>query len=218
VPRENQSARGRFDAASTVELKHFSTDTRPALSATGPGAQPEAAPQRISVMTQPTAATARATTAKDTASPSGRPNYAMPKFDLPNMKAPDAFRKLAERRVAQARENYERMQVPANEVNGILDETYSIAIKGVADYNLKLIEIARANRNSAFEFTCGLIAMKLLPEMIELSIEQARKRFKLISEQSNELWTLAEKMANETAEPLKAGVTKRFNNSVGARL
>jgi hypothetical protein len=60
--------------------------------------------------------------------------------------------------------------------------------------------------------------MKSLPEMIELSTEQARKQFELAAEQSKELWALAEKMANETAEPLKTGVAKGFNNNVEARL
>jgi len=169
-------------------------------------------------MTEPTTATAKAKAAKHTASPFGLTNNEMPKFDPSNMKVPEAFRELAEKGVAQAKENYQRMQAAADEMTGILDETYSAAAKGVADYNLKLIEMARANSNSAFEFTCGLVAMKSLPEMIELSTEQARKQFELVAEQSRELWALAEKMANETAEPLKTGVAKGFNNSVGARL
>jgi phasin len=163
-------------------------------------------------MTDRTTATAKAKVEKHTASPFGLPNYEMPNFDLPNMKVPEAFRELAEKGVAQAKENYERMQTAANDMTGILDETYSAAAKGVADYNHKLIEMARANSNSAFEFTCGLIALKSLPEMIELSTEQARKQFELAAEQSKELWALAQKMANETAEPLKTGVTKGFNN------
>jgi phasin len=163
-------------------------------------------------MTDRTTATAKAQVAKHTASPFGLPNYEMPIFDLPNMKAPEAFRELAEKGVAQAKENYERMQTAANEMTGILDETYSAAAKGVTDYNHKLIEMARANSNSAFEFTCGLVAMKSLPEMIALSTEQTRRQFELVAEQSKELWALAQKMANETAEPLKAGVTKGFNS------
>ena len=161
-------------------------------------------------MSEPTTATAKAKTAKHIASPFGLPNYEMPKFDLPNMKVPEAFRELAEKGVAQAKENYEKMQEAANEMTGILDETCSTAAKGVADYNHKLIEMARTNSSSAFEFTCGLIAMKSLPEMIELSTEQARKQFELVAEQSKELWALAQKMANETAGPLKSGVTKGF--------
>ena len=156
--------------------------------------------------------TAKAKTAKHPASPFSMPNHEMPKFDLPNVKVPEAFRELAEKGVAQAKENYEKMQAAADEMTGILDKTHSIAANGVADYNLRLIEIARANSNSAFEFTCGLIAMKSLPEMVELSTEQARKQFELVAEQSKELWALAQKMANETAGPVKSGVAKGFNN------
>jgi hypothetical protein len=33
------------------------------------------------------------------------------------------------------------------------------AVKGVADYNLKLIEMTRTNSDAAFEFACGFIAI-----------------------------------------------------------
>lgn len=79
------------------------------------------------------------------------------------------------------------------------------------DYNLKLIEMGRSNSNSALEFACGLIAMKSLPEMVEFSTEQARKQLELIAEQSKEIWALAEKLATETAEPIKQSMTKTFN-------
>jgi len=167
-------------------------------------------------MTEPTAATAKTKTAKHTASPFGLPSYEMPKFDLLNAKVPEAFRELAEKGVAQAKENYEKMQAAGDAMTGILDQTYSAAVKGVADYNYKLIEMARANSNSALEFACGLIAMKSLPEMVELSTEQTRKQFELVAEQSKELWALAQKMATETAEPLKTGVTKGLNNQLAS--
>jgi hypothetical protein len=60
------------------------------------------------------------------------------------------------------------------------------------DYNLKLIEMGRANTNSALEFICGLIAMKSHSQMVELSTEQVRKQIELITEQSKGIWALAE--------------------------
>jgi hypothetical protein len=52
------------------------------------------------------------------------------------MEVPAAFRERADEGVAQAKENYERIQTAGNEMTAILQQTYSTAAKGVADYNL----------------------------------------------------------------------------------
>ena len=52
-------------------------------------------------------------TAKHSASPLGMPNYEMPKFDLPKMEMPEAFREMAEKGVAQAKDSYEKIQAAA---------------------------------------------------------------------------------------------------------
>jgi hypothetical protein len=39
--------------------------------------------------------------------------------------------------------------------------------------------------------------MKSLPEMVELSTEQARRQFGLITAQNKELWSIAERTATE---------------------
>ncbi len=68
----------------------------------------------------------------------------------------------------------------------ILEQTYSTAAKGVADYNFKLVEMARTNSNAVFQFACGLGGMKSLAEMVALSTEQARKQFDLVTAQNKE--------------------------------
>jgi hypothetical protein len=55
--------------------------------------------------------------------------------------------------------------------------------------------------------------MKSLPEMVERSTEQVRKQFDLATAQNKELWALAEKMATETAEPIKTGLSRAFNKT-----
>ena len=95
----------------------------------------------------------------------------------------------------------------------LLEQTYSTAARGMADYNLKLVEMARTNSRAAFEFACGLSAMKSLPEMVALSTEHARKQFDLVSAQNKELWAIAQRVASESAEPIKQSVTKAFNTA-----
>ena len=61
-------------------------------------------------MTDATTGANKAKTAKHSASPFGMPNYEMPKFDLPKMEMPEAFREMAEKGVAQAKDSYEKIQ------------------------------------------------------------------------------------------------------------
>jgi phasin len=137
-----------------------------------------------------------------------------PKFDLPKMEMPAALRELADRGVAQARENYQQMQAGAEEMTAVLEQTYATAAAGVADYNRKLIELASASTQGALEFACGLIATKSLSEVVELSTEQTRKQFDLLTARNKDLWALAERMAADCAEPITQSMTKAFNKTV----
>ena len=55
-----------------------------------------------------------------------------------------------------------------------------------------------------------MLTAKSLSEVVELSTSHARKQFETLTAQSKELTALAQKVAAETAEPLKAGVTSAF--------
>src|ERR1700734_2218948 len=139
------------------------------------------------------------------------PKFEMPKFDMPKVEMPAAFREFAERGVAQAKDNYEKMKAAAEEATDVLETTYSTATKGASDYGLKVIEVARVNTNAAFDFAGEIMAAKTLSEMVELYSAHARKQFETLSAQGKELTALAQKVATETAEPLKAGMTKAFH-------
>jgi phasin len=141
------------------------------------------------------------------------PKFEMPKFDMPKVEMPAAFREFAERGVAQAKDTYEKMKAAAEEATDVLETTYSTATKGASDYGLKMIEVARTNTNAAFDFAGEMMAAKTLSEMVELSSAHARKQFETLTAQSKELTALAQKVATETAEPLKAGMTKAFNQA-----
>src|ERR1700751_1508082 len=150
-------------------------------------------------------------TSKPVASPFEMPKFEMPKFHIPKVEMPAAFREFAERGVAQARDTYEKMKAVAEEATDVLETTYSTASKGASDYGLKMIEAARINTNAAFDFAGELITAKTLSEVIELSSAHARKQFEALSEQGKELKALAQKVAAETAEPIKSGMNRAFN-------
>src|SRR5271155_5914532 len=138
------------------------------------------------------------------------PKFEMPKFDMPKVEMPAAFREFAERGVAQAKDTYEKMKAAAEEATDVLETTYSTASKGASDYGLKVIEAARVNTNAAFDFVGELITAKTLSEVIELSSAHTRKQFEVLTAQGKELGALAQKVATESAEPIKSGMNKAF--------
>jgi phasin len=155
----------------------------------------------------------KAKTTKPVTSGFEMPKFEIPKFDMPKVEMPAAFREMAERGVAQAKESYEKMKAAAEEATDVLETTYSTATKGASEYGLKMIETARANTNAAFDFAGELLAAKTFSEIVELSSAHLRKQFEVLTQQSKELGSLAQKVATEASEPIKSGVTKVFNKN-----
>ena len=138
------------------------------------------------------------------------PKFELPNFEIPKMEIPAAFREFAEKSVSQAKENYEKMKSAAEEATDVLEDTYATATKGVSEYGLKVIETARENTNATFDFYSSLMTVKSYSDVVELSTAHARKQFETLTAQTKELAALAQKVATETAEPIKGSVTKVF--------
>jgi phasin len=138
------------------------------------------------------------------------PKFGIPNFEMPKMEVPAAFREFAEKGVSQAKEHYEKMKCAAEEATGLLEGTYATASKGASEYGFKVIEAARTNTNAAFDFASELMGAKSFSDFVELSTAHARKQFETLTAQSKELASLAQKVATETAEPVKESVSKAF--------
>jgi phasin len=141
------------------------------------------------------------------------PRFDMPKFEIPKMEVPAAFRELAEKSVTQAKDNWEKMKAATEEATDLIEDSYATASKGCSDYGLKMIEAARANTNSYFDYATELMAVKSLAEAVELSTAHVRKQFEAMTAQGKELSALAQKVATETCEPLKDSVTTAFKKA-----
>jgi phasin len=138
------------------------------------------------------------------------PKFEIPKFEVPNFEVPAAFREIAEKGVTQAKDAWEKMKAATEEATDVLETSYSTANKGAAEYGEKVIEITRTNTNAAFDFASELLTVKSISEMVELWTAHARKQFDAAVAQTKELTTLAQKVAADTTEPLKAGVESAF--------
>ena len=141
------------------------------------------------------------------------PKFEMPHFDMPSMEMPAAFREMAEKGIAQAKENYDKVKGAAEQATELLEDTYSTASKGCTDYGLKLIEHTRANSNAAFDFYSELLTAKSLSEVVEKSTGFMRSQFETMTAQAKDLAECAQNAANETAEPLKESFTSFSKSS-----
>ena len=139
--------------------------------------------------------------------------FEIPNFEIPKMEIPAAFREMAEKSVSQAKENYEKMKSAAEEATDLLEGTYATATKGASDYGMKVIEAARTNTNAAFDFVSEVMTVKTFSDFVELSTGHARKQFEALTAQTKELAALAQKVATDTAEPVKESVTKAFKKA-----
>jgi phasin len=131
-----------------------------------------------------------------------------PSFEFPQIEMPGAYRELAEKSLAQAKQSYERVKAAAEEASELIETTCTTAVRGVSEYNLKLIDTMRANANAGFDFARDLWAVKSPSEAVELSSAHARRSFEQLSAQSKELASLAQKVSNDTVEPIKTGFNK----------
>jgi phasin len=141
------------------------------------------------------------------------PKFEMPKFEIPNMEVPAAFREFAEKGIAQAKENYEKVKSAAEQATDVLEDTYSTASKGCSDYGLKLIETARTNSNAAFDLYGELLTAKSYAEVVEKTTAHMRAQFETMTAQAKELYEHAQKVATDTAEPMKEGFTSAFSKA-----
>jgi phasin len=141
------------------------------------------------------------------------PKFEMPKFEMPKMEVPAAFREIAEKGIAQARDNYEKMKAAAEEATDVLEDTYATASKGASGYGLKLIEHARANSDAAFDLMTELMTAKSYAEVVELSSSFMRKQFDAVTAQAKDLAETAQKVATETVEPMKDSFTSAIKKA-----
>ena len=130
------------------------------------------------------------------------PKFEMPKFEMPKFEVPTAFREFAEKGIAQAKENYDKVKSAAEQATDVLEDTYATASKGCASYGVKVIETTRANSDAAFDLMTELMTAKSYSEMVELSSAYMRKQFDAMIAQAKDLSEHAQKVAPETAEPI----------------
>ena len=121
---------------------------------------------------------------------------------------PEQVRAFAEKGVSQARDNYAKFKDAAETHNGTVEAVFSVFSSGAKEYSAKLMELMKDTTSANLDFAQALIAVKTPSEAIELWTAHARKQYETFTARAKELAELAQKVATETAEPIKASVSK----------
>ena len=87
-------------------------------------------------------------------------------------------------------------------------DVITTALKGMQDYNSKVIEFSQANTKSYVEFVQKLAGVKSPSEFFEVSTDHGRYQLETVAEQAKQLAELSQKVTLATAEPLKTGFAK----------
>ena len=96
---------------------------------------------------------------------------------------PEQMRAFAEKGVSQARENYAKFKDVAESHNGTVEAVFTSASKGASEYTAKLVEFMKAH---------------------------TRTQLETLQSQAKELVELTQRVAAETAEPIKASASKFY--------
>jgi hypothetical protein len=119
-------------------------------------------------------------------------------------------RRFTEKTTKAARENLERGASATEDATKNAEQSYSSALAGMRELNLKLIEMAHANTEAVFELAHEIASAEAPTDLAAIWAEHARRQFELMTKQNKELTDLGRKLAVRTTEPLARTVNEAF--------
>jgi phasin len=126
----------------------------------------------------------------------------------------DQTRKFTDKSAAIASETFEKGKAAAEQATRVVQQSYSITVDNIRDFNVKMIDMAQANVVAVFEFARQLATARQPSDVIELWTAHAKKQFETLTEQiKEELSALGQKIAGESAEPISRGVNQAFKKA-----
>ena len=114
----------------------------------------------------------------------------------------EQFGDMVEKGATQSKEALEKMSAATGQAADVMKNCYSTAVKGVQDYNNKVIEFTHANTKAAFDFAQRMSGVKSPSEFVELSTELAQQQLTTLTEQTKQLAALAQKGTLATGQTI----------------
>ena len=126
---------------------------------------------------------------------------------------PSQVRELTEKNAERSKQAVETAGAATVEVADIVKNCCSTALKGMQDYNSKIVEFSQANTKSYVEFVQRLAGVKSPTEFFEVATSHGRVQLETMAEQAKQLAELGQKVTIATAEPVQKGFAKSFNQA-----
>jgi hypothetical protein len=125
---------------------------------------------------------------------------------------PAEVTEFAQKSVDQAQAAFDKASDLAHSNVQYLDAAAGAFKARAADIQLKAMEIAQINMNSALTFVRKAFAVKDPTEFVALNQEFARDQFATFSRQASELSELSVLLAQETVKPVQQSMLKSFGD------
>ena len=105
-----------------------------------------------------------------------------------------------------ARENFDKtLETGAETVRGV-QEAVTSARENVRDLNVRLIDMAQANTDAAFDLAREVAEAKAPSDMVQAWTTHATKQFDVLTKQATDLTTLGQHFANTAQETVRRRV------------
>ena len=98
----------------------------------------------------------------------------------------------------EARENFDKMLATGAET---VQEGVASALENVRDLNVRLIDMAQANTDAAFDLAREVAEAKAPSDLVQAWTTHASKQFDMLTQQASDLTTLGQQFASTSSEP-----------------
>ena len=126
----------------------------------------------------------------------------------------EKVRAMLEKGLIETRATYSKAKTAADEASNAVETSFANAKSGIVEINVKALEALRASADANFDFLKSIFNVTSASDFVSLQTEFTRKQVELLTGQTKELGALAQKVANDTVEPLKAQAAKTFKIAV----
>jgi hypothetical protein len=110
--------------------------------------------------------------------------------------------------IRTARESFDKtLATGAETVRGV-QNGFTSALVNARDLNVRLINIARANTDAAFDFAREVAEAEAPSDLLQAWATHATKQFDMLTKQASELTTLGQQFASTSSEPVTRRVVQ----------
>jgi phasin len=111
-------------------------------------------------------------------------------------------RKFPDQSTAQTKDAFQKTIAAGEEATHRIKNMYAGTSQTALDFHRRVLAIAQANVDAAFNCAQELVGVTSPSEFMEIATSHARQQVEAVTEQTKELTALAQKAANDSMQPL----------------